>query len=306
MFKKIIFSFSALFLVILLSGCQNVSSTNSQNLNKVENSFKNNKIYNWSTMDQGPYNDSVSLAFGSSPLYFVDDGRVLAEHASVPGAIYWQDKVWVYFVDVTQNGIKEQTGLVTSADKGQTWSKRGFVEISGLGDKTAVDPDPFISPDGEVWLYYLDIISAEDPSQTNTIYLATSEDGINFEEQGPVFQYPDIFDPDVLYVDGTYYLYAGVGSQETCVATSSGGREFEYQGTALTGGGIPNSYYDEANKKFYLYTNGIKIWESIDGLTYKNTGEIFSSKNGLTADPSLVRIDEDNYIMFYKTSNKKL
>ena len=88
--------------------------------------------------------------------------------------------------------------------------------------------------------------------------------------------------------------------EKVLVATSQDGLSFEYQGVALEGGAIPNSHYE--NGKFYLYTGGIEISESSDGLNYKKTGQRFEAENTRTNDPSLVKVDNGNYFMFYKTS----
>lgn len=258
--------------------------------------------FNWSTMSQGPYLDNVSYATGTSLTSWVDSKKILAKHASVPDVINKNGVLHLYFVDVTQDGKPEQIGHMQSNDGGETWGNREIATITGLGDKIAVDPCPYLLPDGRIRLYYLDISTTRTGQKSNNvIYSAVSEDGINFtEEPGVRFSYADIFDPDVINVDGVWRMYVGTGSQKVLSATSADGITFTYEGVALDGGSIPNVIFE--NNKYYLYTGGIEISTSSDGKTFtKSTNRFDSGK--LTADPGVAKIADNKYIMVYKTSD---
>ncbi|OGL35727.1 hypothetical protein A3F65_03580 [Candidatus Saccharibacteria bacterium RIFCSPHIGHO2_12_FULL_47_16b] len=267
-----------------------------------------NDSYNWSTMAQGPYNDRVSFATSSDLLNWKDSGQILAEHASVPDGIYKRENgtIYVYFVDVSQDGQPEKIGLIRSSDGGQTWTDRQFVTIQGLGDKIAVDPDPYLLTDGRIRLYFFDIADTRTPGNSGKIYSALSDDGINFKlEQGIRLERPDgLFDPDVVWVDGTWYMYAGDGTgQKTIVATSSDGLNFSEKGVAYSEGAIPNVYYD--GQQFFLYTGGINIATSSDGLKFNKTDNRFESSFGLTADPGVIYLGSNDYLMVFKTKTTK-
>jgi hypothetical protein len=263
---------------------------------------KDTDQYNWSTMEQGPYKDKVSYATSSDLLHWEDSGQILAEHASVPDAIYKDGTIYIYFVDVSQDGKPEQIGLIKSADKGKTWSEKVDITIQGQGDKVAVDPAPFLLPDGRIRLYFFDIADTRVPGRSGKIYSALSDDGVNFVlEQGVRLErQAGLFDPDVVWVDGTWFMYVGDGTgQNTIVATSTDGSTFIEKGVAYTGGAIPNVFYN--GKKFFLYTGGIDIATSEDGLAFTKTSSRFESSYGLTADPGIIQLGTDSYLMVFKT-----
>ena len=75
MTKKVLFILSILLTVSLVSGCVNDEKVADSNNNK-EIEWDNNRAYNWSTAGEGPYNDAVTFANGSSPLYFIANGEM--------------------------------------------------------------------------------------------------------------------------------------------------------------------------------------------------------------------------------------
>ena len=263
--------------------------------------------YNWSQMNQGPYQDKISFAVSSDLLNWEDQKIILAEHASVPDAVYKDGRIFLYFVDVSTDGIPEQTGLLRSNDNGQTWEDKVIVNYTGLGDKVPVDPCPVLLDDGRIRLYFLDInsargIEASGTSYKNKIYSAISSDGINFTlEKGVRFEYEGIFDPDVIKVGETWYMYTGSsdGSQ-VLLATSKNGLDFSYEQVVYTGGAIPEAHF--ASGTFYLFTVGIEIATSSDGKNFAKSGKRFQSEiSPLTADPSVIELDNGSFILFYKT-----
>lgn len=259
------------------------------------------EAYNWSTMNQGPYKDKVYFVTSNSLLQWSGTGQQLATHSSVPEVIYKDGVLYVYFVDVSQDGIPEQIGLRKSEDNGATWSDKQFITIQGVGNKIAVDPDPFVLPDGRIRLYYFDIATTKTQGlENNTIYSAISNDGINFtQEEGSRFIYPAIFDPDVTYINGTWRMYVGTDDQKVLSATSIDGLTFSYEGVALNDGAIPNVFYE--NSTYYLFTGGINISTSTDGKTFTKTSNRFDC-GGLTADPGVIKLNNDRYLMVYKTN----
>jgi len=293
---KKFFYIGILFFVLFtlfLSGCLNQDSGN-----------KSSTDYNWSTMDEGPYNDKVSFATSIDLFNWTDSGRVLAEHASVPGAVYKDGVIYVYFVDVSVDGVPERIGLVRSSDNGSTWSDKEYVVFKGIGDKVPVDPAPFLLDDGRIRLYYFDINeerSSAYPGRENKIYSAVSSDGVNFvQEEGVRFSKAGIYDPDVVKVGDTWKLYVGdVSGNRVISAVSIDGLNFTEEGVAYTGGAVPDVYYEDG--VYYLYTAGIDISTSKDGSSFSKTLYSFRSSHGMvTADPSVVKLENGEYIMFYK------
>ncbi len=284
------------------SGCgEEEVVTNQKAVPSVENQF------NWSTMNQGPYRDSVTYATSTDLLNWTPSNDILATHASVPGAVTKDGTIFVYFVDVSTDGIKEQLGMVKSTDQGKTWTEPTTLTIEGLGDKATADPAAVITDDGQIRLYYFDIneprlgnLVVEDEF-TNKIYSAISGDGINFkQENGVRLEHQGAFDPDVLWVDGTWYMYTGdLQGNKVNVATSADGLTFTHQGTAYEGGAVPDVWHEDGS--WYLYTAGINIATGTDGLTFESSGYDFYDPNSHgTADPSVVKLQDGTYIMLYK------
>lgn len=267
----------------------------------------NQNQFNWSTMNQGPYKDSVTYATSTDLLNWTPSNDILASHASVPGAVMKDGTIFVYFVDVSTDGIKEQLGMVKSTDEGATWSEPTILTIEGLGDKATADPAAVITDDGQIRLFYFDIneprlgnLVVEDEF-TNKIYSAISDDGINFtQESGVRLEYQGAFDPDVLWVDGMWYMYTGdLQGNKVNVATSTDGLTFTHQGTAYEGGAVPDVWHE--NGSWYLYTAGINIATGTDGLTFESSGYDFYDPNSRgTADPSVVKLQDNMYLMLYK------
>ena len=162
-------------------------------------------------------------------------------------------------------------------------------------------------PAARIRLYYFDIAPMKNPSAKgkNRIYSAVSTDGLNFtQEDGVRFENDDIFDPDVIKVGDTWRLYVGSPKgQQVISAISTDGLNFTEEGVAYTGSSVPNVIYE--NGTYYLYTAGIQIATSTDGITYTKTKNSFRSSGSVTADPGVVKISDKKYLMIYKTSDQQ-
>jgi hypothetical protein len=258
-------------------------------------SEKSGEQFNWSGSPQGPYHDKIAYATSTDLLNWTDSGKTISEHTSVPDVMVKDGVIYMYFVDVNTNDKPEQIGLKTSSDKGATWSATTIV--TGLGDETAVDPDPFLLPDGRIRLYYY-VTRSRDPNDTSkhSIYSAISKDGKTFtKESGVRFQKEQIVDPDVIKVGSTWRMYVGQ-SGKILSATSTDGLSFTYEGIAAQGG-VPNAYYD--GTRYLMFSAGINIGTSTDGKTYTALANgQFKAFPG--ADPGVVKLGTNSYLMVYK------
>lgn len=261
--------------------------------------------FDWSGQTQGPYRDSVGFATSTDLLNWTDSGLTLAEHASVPEMIVKNGELWVYYVDISQDGVAEQLQLIRSADQGKTWSAPTAITLSGACDKVAVDPDPYLLPDGSVRLYFFDINVRAQKSETapNSIYSAISTDGVNFVlDEGVRLTAANIFDPEVVKTDVGYRLYVGQyeGQSNTVIAAdSTDGLSFGETTLVYDEGGVPGVIRD--GDRYLLYTVGITISSSADGLDFSERVGSFRSDMGmLTADPGVAQIAPGLYGMVYK------
>lgn len=264
--------------------------------------------FNWSTMDRGPYRDRITYALSNDLRAWSARGVMLADHASVPGAVFMDGTIFVYFVDVSQDGIKEQLGMVMSDDEGATWTEQRTLTIDGLGDRAPADPAPVVLDDGRIRLYFFDINEARmnKPASgiepTNKIYSAISNDGIHFAmEEGIRFERRGIFDPDVEHFGDSWYLYGGdIEGNQVIYATSDDGLTFTEGGIAYQGGAVPDVYYHDGT--YYLFTAGIGIATGTTPTSFTATGDQFTdpSSPGATADPSVVPLSNGFYLMVYK------
>lgn len=262
--------------------------------------------FNWSTMDAGPYGDSVTFATSTNLSAWYPSGKILAEHASVPGAVIKDGKIFVYYVDVTQDGKAEQTGLVMSEDNGKTWSEGQIITIEGIENRAVADPDPVLLEDGQIRLYYFDINDSRlnpgpngiEPPQR--IYSAISSDGIHFtQENGVRFVREGAFDPDVERDGDVWRMYVGTPDGQVVSAVSTDGLNFNEEGIAFTEGAVPDVFHE--GNVWYLFTAGINIATSSDGKVFTPTGDSFHSPNTtITADPSVVKLSSGKYLMIYK------
>ncbi len=103
-----------------------------------------------------------------------------------------------------------------------------------------------------------------------------SEDGINWTDEGHVLDDQFTKDPDVIYVDGIFYLYAiSPTSTDFAVYTSEDG--MNWQQRHIIEMGIhrhPAAYYDPETETFWLYAFGLHLgvhraW-SKDGITFSD------------------------------------
>lgn len=290
------------------TGCGQATNTNGTGMSETENeALLDVSMFQWSTMSEGPYRDKVTYATSTDLGNWNPSGNILAEHASVPGAVIKDGTIYVYFVDVATNGQAEQLGMVSSSDNGQTWTARQILTIDGIGNRATADPDPVLLEDGRIRLYYFDINEARwnKPASgiepANKIYSAISSDGIHFTQEEDVrFERQGVFDPDVNLFNETWYLYGGdFEGNRVVFATSTDGLTFEEKGVAYEGGAVPDVFFQ--NNTYYLFTAGIDIATSTNPSTFISSGQSFhDSSYQITADPSIIKISDGNYLMLYK------
>jgi len=152
--------------------------------------------------------------------------------------------------------------------------------------------------DGSYRLFYFlgSFVTPPDPNQkTHPIYSAVSTDGINFTVEKKVFEEADITDPSVVKLSDGAWLMAVAHSNETILARSSDGMAFTRQEPPISVQGIPElGLMADGSVRLYLTRS---LHSTDGGKTWTQEPEHFIPR----ADPSLLAVPGDGYVMFYKT-----
>lgn len=133
-----------------------------------------------STYGGGYFNQDLSL----SPAQTVG-GNVFQFH--FPHIIEKDGTYYAYFIDHS-GGSQNDVGLATSSD-GLNWSYQGKVlEKGGQGSDARQASFPAVQYDRDTGKWYMLYEAVADQEDLNTVSLATSDDGLNWEKQGPVIK----------------------------------------------------------------------------------------------------------------------
>mgnify|MGYP005842532941 CR=1 FL=1 len=183
----------------------------------------------------------VGSATSADGLAWTRDEGVRISRASVPAAINDNDgRILLYYVKPPDEpGRPETVACAVSTDGLRFEPETGF-RIDGFSALKAVDPSIVRDEDGRFRLYYLASNHPGGPAagpNPHAIHLALSDDGLRFQESGPVFEYPGLVDPDVFRFAGQWWMYVFAGDG-TVIARSADGLRFAYEGVlALPGWG---------------------------------------------------------------------
>jgi hypothetical protein len=247
-------------------------------------------------------------------LNWTRDGGARLDHASVPCALSLNNLVYLHYADADRGpGLPESVGCAVSSN-GIDVMKQPFV-ISGLPTAKAVDPSILRDSNGVFRLYYFGSNAGGHPgSETNShpIHLATSADGVNFDESGTVFVYPGLVDPDVFTYQTNWFMYVfQLGTNAgTVIATSGDGSSFGYrQMLALPGyGTVAPVLLDDGRLRLYAFEqsvpagNAFKSFLSTSGIAWAVEPGIrlLATANEQITDPFVVRW-HGGWKMYFKT-----
>lgn len=194
-----------------------------------------------------------------------------------------------------------------------TWPRGQKVMLNGQFDGHAVDPDIVDEGIGIRRMYFFKgyFVTTPPPGGgPNSIYSSQSTDGVHFSAPVLAFQHNDIFDPSVVKLTDDQYLmacsYVSGGLTHTVLATSvDGGLTFNYNQTLLNTDIPELTLLDNgAVRLFYSAQGGIKSKISTDnGATWTDEPGFRYSSSAPVGDPSVVRLDNSKYLMFFKGFN---
>lgn len=245
----------------------------------------------------GIENHTVNISFSDSLVF--ERGTEITTAGSVPEAIVIEDEIFIYFVDGTaaHQGDGKNIYYITSDDGGETWTEREAIEIDGLpAGLEPVDPSMHETEDGEYRMFFYDF-PINKKQESYKIYSAISTDGVEFEmEEGLRIELEiNMTDPEVVYLDGTWYMYFAGGEEKgISLATSEDGLNFEYVDSIHDGlyMGIPGAIVEDDT--IYLYDCS-KVGASKNGIEF----EVVEENAMQGCDPSPIKWG-DRFIMVYK------
>ncbi len=241
-----------------------------------------------------------------------DEGIRLAR-ASVPCAINDGDRrVLLYFVQPPEQPGRPETVACAVSTDGLRFQPEPAFRIEGLSTLKAVDPSIVKDEAGRFRLYYLASNHPGDPAggpNPHAIHLALSDDGIRFRETGPVFEHPDLVDPDVFRLADQWLMYV-FARDATIIARSADGLRFTYEGVLSLPGWGTTAPVTLPDGRLRLYAfdqrtpagNAIRSFLSADGIHWTaEPGERLRADPGeQITDPFLIPW-RGGYKMYFKS-----
>jgi hypothetical protein len=213
-----------------------------------------------------------------------------------------------------KNDLSTQ-GVLRSTDHGATWTSLGNACIHNLKDITPADPTPLMV-NGRIVLYFVDLGHLDQPVP-QSIYCATSVDGVNFDPPQPAYtQAQTMVDPFVLRLsNGSFRLYAPSGSEGIISAMSGDCLTFKREEVIYLGpgGGMPGALLlPDGRVRLFVDggpdSQGLISMISSDGLSFTSESGVRIPKppDYLTLNnPEPIRLKNGSYLMLYQTQDKK-
>lgn len=260
----------------------------------------------------GPYVHEIRSATSRDGLEWKHDGRVIAEHASVPCSIVTPEgKIRIYFVDASN--MPETVDCIESTDQGASFHKTDF-RIEGLSKHKALDPSIVRLENGKYRLYYFGCAVNPDEAGGHSVFAAISDDGIRFREEKAVFTRDGLVDPDVFWTGKDWLMYVfSLTDGGTVVARSPDGLAFKYVGPLelKRWGTTAPVTLGEGRFRLYAFNQGkqslIRSFLSTDGekWTQEEGTRLETPEGKEITDPFVVRLKDGTWKMFYKVSPAK-
>jgi len=242
-----------------------------------------------------PYYHQIYSATSTDGLNWNVSDVMLFDHASVPGAVYFNNKTYLYYVNA-EDPENEKLSVGVSEDRGVTFTVYD-VQINGSNSPYPVDPNAIID-EGQVRLTYLGNFNPG--TETNKIVTASSSDGINFVEDAIIFTKAEVFDPDLFYYESGWVLFLNTGGLTRATASSSTDTFTEDTSFVWSDGSISSTHQIGSSYYTYYAGQGICVAEYLDG-NLSILGSNLLDFPGMTADPTLAVFGPNDYKMFFKT-----
>ena len=252
--------------------------------------------------EQGPYFDQIFAATSTDGINWSVNPNIIFDHASVPGAVYFENKIFLYFVNAT-NPDNEKLSVGISSDFGNSFDIYDVI-ISGSHSPHPVDPNPIIE-NGNIRLTYVGNFG---DYQSFDIVTANSADGIHFSEDAVIFS-GFVFDPDLFFddVNNEWILFLNDGDRHLKKATSTSSTSVfsEDPNFVWTLGSISSTHKIGGSfNTYYTNDNGISVTEYANGnLSQSPLAEGIIDFPTPVADPTVAVLGTNNYMMYFKSSS---
>lgn len=276
----------------------------------IEVSQQKDKTGGFSSQDnlEGPYYHQIYSATSTDGLNWTKKEKLIFDHASVPGAIVKDGKIYLYFVDAAEE--KDQLSVAISTDNGQTFVEKQQVKIADSDPWDTVDPHPVLV-DNKIRLYYLGNFSQlaeQTPPPPSTIYSAESSDGINFDNVQEAYKSTGsevITDPDVFQTDKDWRMLISKGQNLELLISTDKGIIFTKQADfSWNKGGVCDTFnFDGLYRTFYCGEGLKSATGANQGKLTTESGTRIETENKIICDPSVVQLSDNSYIMFYKVQD---
>ncbi|MCL5407694.1 MAG: hypothetical protein M1429_04320 [Patescibacteria group bacterium] len=258
----------------------------------------------------GPYYHQIYAATSTDGLAWNKQNKLLFDHASVPGAVLKNNKIYLYFVDAS--GDEDQLSMVVSTDNGRTFGEREKVKVQDTPTYAIVDPHPELV-DGKIHLYYFSNPMTPDQKkepEVFRIYSAISNDGINFDNPQMAFENPVLItDPDVFETSKDWRMFISEGTKLILTISTDGGITFKKdENFSWNKGGVcDTAKIGDTFRTFYCGEGGIKSATGAENgkLTTEDGVRLSADAGQIICDPSIIKLENGSYLMFYKTQEMK-
>ncbi len=254
----------------------------------------------------GPYYQQIYTATSPDGLTWTKSGEQAFDHSSVPGAIIKDEVIYVYMVDAGNE--EDQITVAISEDFGETYTSKR-VEIKGVPHYDPVDPHPILI-DGKIHLFYLGNFSRLIQTNRFTIYSASSEDGVMFDNVQELYSFDEMTtDPDVFFTENDLrMLLTSERGMRLLVSDDNGETFTEDASFRWQGGGVSDTI--QINDQYYTHfcDNGISRATGADTSEFGDVErQVISQGIGDTiiCDPSIIQLPDQSYLMYYKSQELK-
>ena len=254
-----------------------------------------------------PWRRPLKICSGTDGQSFTDI-RTFQDSAGVPCILRLQSGVLIsafqWFRQPVGSVTWDRVAVKFSSDNGLTWTVPLPIIVNGLPGnyQRPFDPTLAISDDGRVRIYFSSGLNMVPDSSINT-YSAVSDDGVNYTvDAGFRFSMPDkpVIDPAVIKFRGLWHLVnpvtMGTGAYHNISGDGLNFTRVQDIVSDMAHSWIGNFMIKDTNE-LRFYGSGGNIWYS----SSPNGGQwsAFINTNIQGGDPSVLKIDDSNYIMIY-------